>query len=129
MREFGRFFSDVYATITGLPGGGYLPHPHSAAWQPPVDVFEGEDAIVVVVELPGVERDQISATVDRGILKIAGFRPKHVPKNARHVHQMEIPYGHFARSLRLPEGVDVERIEAEYSNGYLTIRLPRTAVL
>jgi len=111
--------------MPGLHGGAYMQHPHGSAWQPPVDVFERDDAIVVVVELPGVEKEQISAIVDHGILKVSGYRAKKLPDQISHVHQMEIPYGKFSRALRLPEGIDVESIEAEYQNGYLVIHIPR----
>jgi len=101
------------------PGRG-----ESAAWRPPIDIFERLDGIVIVVELPGVDRDHINVSVERGILSITGFRRKYIPKNTERVHQMEIPDGPFERKVQLPDRSDVDHIEAEYREDSLTIEIP-----
>jgi HSP20 family protein len=124
MREFNRFFSQMVTNLGGVQSG-YARQMQGTVWQPPVDVFEQDQGLVVVVELPGVAQDDIHVTVEKGVLTVRGQRDKQLPEETRHVHQMEIPYGAFGRCLRLPEFVDQQRIDASYRDGYLTIRLPK----
>ena len=95
-----------------------------AAWRPPIDIFERLDGIVIVVELPGVDKEHINVSVEQGILSITGFRRKYIPKNTQRVHQMEIPDGPFERLIQLPERLDADHIEAEYREDSLTIQIP-----
>ena len=95
-------------------------------WEPPLDIYETEDKIIIIAELPGVKKDQVSVTVERNVLTIEGERPKRVPMRTVHVHQMEIPYGRFARRIQLPTQADVEAIEAKFREGYLRIEVPRS---
>ena len=81
---------------------------------------------MIIAELPGVKKDQVHESVDQNILTIEGERPKRVPSRTVHVHQMEIPYGRFARRIQLPAETDVERIEAKFREGYLRIEVPRS---
>jgi len=96
-------------------------------WEPPLDIYETEDTIVIIAELPGVKQEQVNVTVERDILIIEGERPKRVPSRTVHVHQLEIPYGRFARRVQLPANADVESIQARFREGYLRIEVPRSA--
>jgi HSP20 family protein len=126
MREIDRFYQ-MCGMMGGFGGQARIQGGSANAWQPLVDIFERRDAILVVVEVPGADKDSLEVVVESGALKIAGYRPKQLPDGTEHVHQMEIQYGPFARVLRLPEGVDVDRIEAKYEGGHLTIEIPRRA--
>jgi len=96
-------------------------HPQ-ASWEPPVDVFEDEREVIIVVALPGVPADRIEVTSEPGALLIraestlpfAGSRPA--------VRQLEIPYGYFERRVMLPE-VPLEAGTRELTHGCLTLRL------
>jgi HSP20 family protein len=77
------------------------------------------------VELPGVDRDEVTVTVENGILTIAGFRHKEIPPEAQHVHQMEIPHGPFKRSIKLHRAADISKIQADFKDGFLTVQIPR----
>lgn len=124
MRRFSHVF--VYGKSSDLLEGIRLTrYQGSTAWAPLVDIFERAHGIEVVVELPGVDKEQIGVTVERGVLTIRGFRPKHIPEDTQRVHQMEIPYGPFERSVELPFDADIDNIEAGYDEGHLTIRIPR----
>jgi HSP20 family molecular chaperone IbpA len=72
------------------------------AWQPPVDMFETERELQIVVALPGVEVDQLQVVIDGGSLIVVGER--RVPLRARGaaIHRIEIPYGRFERRIQLP---------------------------
>ncbi len=127
MKQFNPYFSYVHTAVTSLGGTARLEYLRSAAWRPPVDIYEREDSILVIVELPGVDKEEISITVEENLLKITGVRPKTIPESTQHVHQMEIPYGRFARTVQLPSRADVDHIEAKYNEGYLTVEIPRSS--
>lgn len=97
-----------------------------ADWEPPLDIYETDHTIVIIAELPGVKKDQVNVTVEQNILTIEGEREKRVPSRTVHVHQMEIPYGRFARRIQLPATADVENIQAKFREGYLKIEVPRS---
>lgn len=103
---------------------GWLGHPQGFTWQPLLDIFERPEGISIVAELPGVEKDQVNVTVEHNMLSISGVRQKAIPADTQRVHQMEIPYGPFARSVELPAESDTDRIAAKYERGYLTIEIP-----
>ena len=95
----------------------------SSAWSPPTDVYETEDAIVVRLEVAGMREEDFEIEVEDGFLKISGTRPD-VPER-RAYHQMEIRYGKFSTTVGLPVPVNVEKSEALYDDGFLTINLPK----
>lgn len=95
----------------------------SSAWSPPTDVYETDDAIVVRVEVAGMRGEDFEITLEDGFLKISGTRPD-VPER-RAYHQMEIRFGKFSTAVGLPAPVDVEKSQAEYEDGFLTITLPK----
>ncbi len=94
-------------------------------FRPPLNSFRTEDppSFTVVVELAGVESDQIRVTAADGMLVIAGERRRQ-PCEGRIYEQIEIEYGPFERVVQLPEDADIPRAEARYERGLLTIELP-----
>lgn len=93
-------------------------------WQPDVDVYETEDAVVVRVELAGVRRDALRVSVDGELLRIQGVR-EGAGVGAVRLHQMEIASGPFERRLALPPEIDRERVTAHLEDGLLTVTLRR----
>jgi HSP20 family protein len=89
---------------------------------PPVDVHETEDAYVVKIDLPGVKSEDVNVEVNDSVLSIAGARAADESAAAQLV---ERPYGTFARTLTLPQGVDSDAIEAGYQDGVLELRIPK----
>lgn len=95
-------------------------------WVPPVDVYETADqALVIKAELPDMKREAIAVTVEQGALTISGERPWPADVPAADVHRVERPYGRFSRRFALPPAVDAARVEADYKDGVLTVRLPK----
>jgi HSP20 family protein len=92
-------------------------------WQPDADVLETGDAVVVRVELAGVESADLRVSVDGPEVRIRGVRA--APQGARvtRLHQMEIASGPFERRVHIPVAFDREQVSANLSNGFLTIRL------
>ncbi len=94
-------------------------------WTPRVEVTEFEDHYQVDAELPGMERKDIKVELNNQILTISGEKHAESEKKDRNIHLRERVFGSFSRSFQLPAHVKSEKINAEYKNGVLTLRLPK----
>lgn len=97
-------------------------------WVPAFDVVERTDAYQVYAELPGVDASQVELSFEQGVLTIRGTKRPSVEVREGtelRVYASERVSGAFERSLRLPEFVDGERITAEFTNGLLTVTIPK----
>jgi HSP20 family protein len=119
-REMERFLSEAFRRAHPP---AFSPH---MAWTPAVDVFETATHYVVKVELAGIERDRLRVQLDGGQLVIEGCRDDACPEERVTCHQMEIPYGHFRRTIFVSRDVDAEHVSAHYESGFLTVRIPRS---
>lgn len=91
----------------------------------PVDVLERDNALIIRAPMPGVDSEHVDVSLEGRVLTIKGaMRSENVFENAK-VYRREVASGEFNRSLRLPDGLDLERISAAYDNGLLTIMIPR----
>jgi len=95
------------------------------AWQPAVDVFETETAVVVRLEMAGVRAGDLHVDVDGSVVKIRGVRRMPVVEDVRRLHQMEIAFGPFESAVRVGIPFDRERVSAHLENGLLEVRLPK----
>jgi HSP20 family protein len=94
-------------------------------WQPAVDVFETETAIVVRVELAGVRSSQVKVSVDGEWLRIRGERTPSADSDVERLHQMEIAFGPFERSVRVRVPFERDRVAANLEEGLLSVVLPK----
>lgn len=92
-------------------------------WQPLADVYETDEAWVIMLELAGVRKGDFSVTVNEGILKVRGTRRDEFAGKWRTYHQAEINYNEFERSFPLPRGTNEGTIKALYKDGLLTITI------
>ena len=93
-----------------------------------LDVFETQDGYTVTANIPGVEADQIQVQFDKEFLTIAAEIPAHtVQQEDTRPLLLERSTGHFSRRIQLPQPIDVNRAEAAYHNGVLTLTLPLSA--
>ena len=90
------------------------------------DVIEAEDAVEVTVELPGMDRDDIELTIADDGLVVRGEKKVERQDDKRGYYLSERTYGAIYRHLPMPSGVDIEKAEASFRNGVLTVRIPRT---
>ena len=97
----------------------------SSIWSPPTDVYETEGSFVVRVEVAGMRDEDFEVTIENNTLLVSGIRPDTTERRA--FHQMEIRFGKFATAIGLPRPVDVDSSRAEYSDGFLTITLPKAS--
>ena len=91
---------------------------------PPVDVHETEDEYLVEIDVPGVKSEDVNVEVNDNVLSISGSR---VADETGAAQLVERPYGTFARTLTLPQGVESDSIEAGYHDGVLVLRIPKPA--
>ena len=97
--------------------------PAPVGWAPPVDLLETADAYLVMAELPGVSRDDLTISLhDDGRLTIAGVRRE---RSAEEYHRVERGHGSFSRTFHLPVPVDANRISADLHDGVLTVTCPK----
>jgi HSP20 family protein len=92
---------------------------------PPMNVTQDTDNFYVRAEVPGIKASELSISAVQNRLSIAGKR--NIPSEHERVsyHRKERPEGSFNRTLTLPTELDVERIDARYADGILTLRLPK----
>src|ERR1041385_7263042 len=96
----------------------------SGSWAPPVDVAEETDKIVVKVEVPGMNENDLKINFEDGLLTISGER-QFERKDDRNYHRIERTYGSFVRTFSLPRSVDANAITASYVNGVLEVEIPK----
>jgi len=95
-------------------------------WQPSADIAETAESITVKAELPGLEPKDIEVTLSGDLLTIKGEKKKEEEKKHKKYYCAERFHGMFERSFRLPIGVKMDKVEAKFDKGVLTITLPKT---
>lgn len=118
-REINRMF-DSFFRGTGSEEALQMP-----SWDPAVDVAEDENGYVVKVELPGVNRNDVKIVVQDRQLTIRGEKKQEKDTRDVNYHRVERSYGSFQRTFTLPSSVKSDKIEAGYSDGVLTVTLPK----
>jgi len=122
-REFDRLF-DQLTRWSGM--GRPEPDEEDVMVRPAIDLTEKENEYVLEAEIPGVSEDDIGISFRNNMLILRGQKEKTTESEAEDEYHRERMYGRFERSIRFDSEVDEENIEAEYENGVLTIRLPKT---
>lgn len=100
----------------------------STTWMPPLDASESERTYVVTIDLPGIKRENIKISFDRGVLSVTGTREgETAEKNGHRFYVRERAFGLFSRSVRFARDVDSDTIEAKLDHGVLTITVAKAA--
>lgn len=102
----------------------YVDEAAPAGWNPAVDVAEETDKIVVRVEAPGMNEQDLRVSFEDGLLSISGER-QFERKEDRSYHRIERAYGSFTRTFSLPRSVDAGQIAATYRDGILEVTIPK----
>jgi len=114
-REVDRLFEDFQLGSWRSPFG------------PAVDIVEKEKAYEITAELPGMDESNIDVKFSDGTLTIKGEKRDEKEEKKKDYYLSERRYGSFQRSFGVPDGVDADKIEANFKNGVLTVTLPKTA--
>ena len=92
-------------------------------WEPPADMLETENAVLVLVALPGVDLEQTEAVIEDGVLVVRGYRILPAELRVAKIHRLELPQGRFERRLPLPAGrYDSVRRTSEHGCLLVTLR-------
>src|SRR5215475_6859896 len=118
-RELATFFESVSSS-----GKDQLA---SGTFVPPVDVYEDEHTVVLKLEVPGINEEDLKVSLENNTLTITGERKFEKEEKEENFHRVERRYGSFARTFRLPSTVDSEKVEAGYDKGVLKITLAKRA--
>jgi HSP20 family molecular chaperone IbpA len=99
--------------------------PRQTCWEPPIDVLETDDEVLILVALPGVDPDRVEAVIEEdGVLVISGQRTLPAELRNARIHRLELPQGRFERRIALPEGrYAVSRFAV---NGCIAFRLAKS---
>jgi len=90
-------------------------------WTPKVDIKENKEAYTIKAELPGVEKNDVNITLEKGILSIRGEKRFEKEFEDEKSHRIECAYGNFVRSFSLPESVNNDGVKAKFKDGLLTL--------
>lgn len=113
-REMNRVF-DSYSSSSARSSSRY----------PAMNVWADEESALITVELPGLKHDDIELNIVENVLTLSGERKPAEEVEGTKYHRQERRYGKFSRTTRLPYKIDVEKVEAVFKNGVLSITLPR----
>jgi len=113
-----RLFEDAVTRLMSEPRTG-------RPWSPAVDIVETEDALTLKADLPDVKIEDIDVRVENNTLTMTGTRRFEKDEKLKGYHRIERSYGEFTRSFAIPNTFDTEAIAADYTNGLLTIKLPK----
>ncbi len=116
-RDVSRLFDE---TCAGFPNG------ETQAWAPAVEIYNTDDELVVVAELPGFEKKEVNISFENGRLSLSGER-KAEDQEGRNHHRNERWFGVFERSFQLPTSYATDKIKANLHNGILTVTVPKKA--
>ena len=109
------------------PLGSWFGDFSASEFQPRIDVTDEGDALRIVAELPGMTRDDVELEVMEDMLIISGEKRFESTSEEQGCYRVERSFGHFQRAVPLPAGVDLDRAEARFENGVLTLRVPKAA--
>lgn len=128
--EMDRLFERSFRNPFSFFGSSLLPNLKIAdidELSPSIDIFEEGSDLVLKADIPGVPKDDLDIRVEDDILTISGQKKKEEEVEKDDYYRYERSYGSFCRKFALPEGTDTEKIKANYKDGVLNIRIPRSA--
>ena len=118
LHRFNRFMDEAMGTSVG--------NGLTTAWVPACDVSEDKENLRIVLDLPGVCPEEVKISLENHILTIRGEKRQVTEESNDRWHRYERAYGSFMRSFTLPEDADGTKISAEYKDGVLNVRLPKS---
>jgi|SRR5687767_2294251 HSP20 family protein len=114
-QEFDRLFSSLFENRDR----------GAQRWVPAMDLVEADDHFVLKADLPGVDEGDVAIEVQDNVLTLSGSREAEHERNEQGWYRLERSYGSFNRSLTLPDGVDPDKVEANFDRGVLEVRIPK----
>ncbi|MCX8028406.1 MAG: Hsp20/alpha crystallin family protein [Brevinematales bacterium] len=94
-------------------------------WIPHTDIYEFIDKFIIIVEIPGVDKNDVDITLKDGFLRISGVRKEIHNENRVKIHQMEISYGYFEKLVEVGD-INEKNIKADLKDGLLVITIKKS---
>lgn len=91
----------------------------------PMDIYEHEGNLSIRAAVPGIDPKDLEIQIENNVLTIRGETRHEEQSKEDKVYRREVSFGSFSRAVRLPEGLNLESVDAEFKNGLVTITLPR----
>ena len=92
------------------------------SWSPPTDIYEASNYLIIKIEIAGMKQADITVNIEDKVLSVVGTRKE--ISEPRSYHQIEIRFGDFRSAIELPDGLDLDKTNADYEDGFLTISIP-----
>jgi HSP20 family protein len=118
-RELDRWMDETLGTMAWGRGENLR------TWFPVTDVSETSEHLILRLEVPGLNRDQIKISVENNVLTVRGEKQQETMSEDENFYRTERSYGTFERTFSLPTHVNTDEVRATMENGVLTIQLPR----
>lgn len=119
-REMNNLFS---STLTGSPTADMTLL--SGQWAPPIDVYDSKDNLLVRVDLPGIEKNDVDISIQENTLTIKGEKKRSMDVKEENCYRSERSFGNFNRALSLSTQVDTGKASAHFNDGILELVLPK----
>ena len=113
-REVDRLFDRLFDTQSA-----------AQRWAPAMDLVEAEDHYLLKADLPGVSEEDVTIEVENGVLTITGERKAEHERPEKGFYRVERAFGRFQRQMTLPEGIDPDRVTADFHQGVLSVTIPK----
>lgn len=117
--EMSRFFDNWHRPTR------YRAEGENLDWMPVVDILEASEHVEIRAEIPGLSEKDVQVSVTDDVLTLKGEKAQESEENDQKYHRVERSYGRFQRSFTLPANLDPEDIKAKFTNGVLTVAIPK----
>jgi len=94
-------------------------------FNPAIDVAEKDDNLVITAELPGLKKEEVELEIEKGVLTIRGEKKEKKEEKTTRMYVIERSYGMFERAFALPQYLDLDKVNAEFENGVLVVKIPK----
>ncbi len=101
------------------------PEAEAGSWSPPVDILEKGEEVILKMEIPEVDQEDMDIKIEGNVLTIKGERKLEEGTTKDDYHKLERPHGWFSRSFSIPNTIDPGKVKASYKDGILRVTLPK----
>jgi HSP20 family protein len=126
-RELDSLQSDMNRLFDGFFGSRPGNSSRYSRWIPAMDLVESDEHLVLRADLPGLSEEDVEIEIKDSVLTVSGERKSEHEDKGEGFHRVERAYGHFSRTLTLPDGIDADAVTAAFDKGVLEVRIPKPA--
>lgn len=127
LSDINRLFEKTFFTQSGYSVDNS--NLETSQWNPAVDMQETKENFMIKVDLPGIDKKNVTISMEKGVLSIQGERAEEKKEEDTNYYRIERVYGRFHRRFSLPQTANEENISAHMSNGVLEIVIPKKEIV